>query len=193
MPKAARHPILYDVERWRRYRVWLLLPSAAFTVTAVLLGTLQPASRGAFGYSLVAACLAAIATSLWIRQRFTYLCRKEDQLVIRTMATTRRLSAVDIDRPRLIRLSAVYGRPDRRRKLPRPVDRWLAADAISIKLRDSVDVRALRRIVGPRCIVDGSLVVPLADAPGLLAEVTTFVCPPKQAIAASGRRRGRRR
>ena len=193
MPKASRHPILYDVERWRRYRAWLLVPAAAFAVTAVVLGSLQPASGGAFGYSLVAACLAAIATSLWIRQRFTYLLRKDDQLVIRTMATTRRLSAEDIDRPRLIRLSAVYGRPDRRRQLPRPVDRWLAAEAISIKLRDTVDVRAVRRIVGPRCVVDGSLVVPVADAPGLLAEVTTFVCPPKQVVAGSGRRRGRRR
>ena len=73
MPKAARHPILYDVERWRKYRTWLLLPATVFALTAVFLTVLKPTSGGAFGYAVIAACLYAVASSLWTRQHFTYL------------------------------------------------------------------------------------------------------------------------
>jgi hypothetical protein len=194
LPKAARHPILYDVERWRKYRTWLLLPATVFALTGVFLSILKPTSGGAFGYALTAAALYAVATSLWTRQRFTYLECHDGKLVIRTMASSRRLSGDDIDRARLIRLSAVFHRPERRRLLPRPVERWLATEAISLRLRDGVDLRGLRRVVGPRCIVDDLLVVPVVDAGGLFADLMAQVCPPKPITAGAGqRRRGRRR
>ena len=193
MPKAARHPILYDVERWRRYRTWLLLPATVFALTGVLLSVLRPTAGGSLGYAVVAAALYAVASSLWTRQRFTYLVRENDRLVIRTMAGSRRLGGADIDRARLIRLSAVFNRPDRRRLLPRPTDRWLATEAISLRLRDGVDLRALRRVVGPRCVVDDLLVVPVADAGGLLAEVVKHVSPPPPVATSGGRRRRARR
>jgi hypothetical protein len=192
--QVPRHPILYDVERWRRYRTWLLLPATVFALTAGFLTVLKPAAGGAFSYALVSAGLFAVASSMWTRQRFTYLARDGDALLIRTMASSRRLRAADIDRARLIHLSAVFSRPERRRLLPRPTDRWLATEAVSIRLRDGVDLRALRRLVGPRCVVDDLLVVPVGDAAGLLAELVEHVCPPKPAAPASGqRRRGRRR
>jgi hypothetical protein len=194
LPKAARHPILYDVERWRKYRTWLLLPATVFALTGVFLSILKPTSGGAFGYALTAAALYAVATSLWTRQRFTYLVCEDDKLVIRTMASSRRLSADDIDRARLIRLSAVFHRPERRRLLPRPAERWLATEAISLRLRDGVDLRGLRRVVGPRCVVDDLLVVPVVDAGGLFTDLIAHVCPPKPVTAGAGqRRKGRRR
>jgi hypothetical protein len=194
LPKAARHPILYDVERWRKYRTRLLLPATVFALTGVFLSVLKPAAGGAFGYALVAAALYAVASSLWTRQRYTYLVREGDELVIRTMAASRRLGGGDIDRARLIRLSAVFHRPDRRRLLPRPTERWLATEAISLRLREGVDLRALRRLVGSRCIVDDLLVVPVVDAGGLFAELLAHVCPPKPVLAGTAqRRRGRRR
>ncbi len=194
LPKAARHPILYDVERWRKYRTWLLLPATVFALTGVFLSILRPTAGGAFGYALTAAALYAVASSLWTRQRFTYLVCEGDELVIRTMASTRRLGGSDIDRARLIRLSAVFHRPERRRLLPRPTERWLATEAISLRLRDGVDLRGLRRLVGPRCVVDDLLVVPVADAGGLFADLVAHVCPPKPVTAGTvQRRRGRRR
>ena len=194
MPKAARHPILYDVERWRRYRTWLLLPATVFALTGVLLSVLRPTAGGSLGYAVAASALYAVASSMWTRQRFTYLVRENDRLVIRTMAGSRRLGGADIDRARLIRLSAVFNRPDRRRLLPRPTDRWLATEAISLRLHEGVDLRALRRAVGPRCIVDDLLVVPVVDADGLFAELVAHVCPPKPVPAGGGqRRKGRRR
>jgi hypothetical protein len=194
LPKAARHPILYDVERWRKYRTWLLLPATVFALTGMFLSILKPTSGGAFGYALTAAALYAVASSLWTRQRFTYLVCEDDKLVIRTMASSRRLSGDDIDRARLIRLSAVFQRPERRRLLPRPAERWLATEAISLRLRDGVDLRGLRRVVGARCIVDDLLVVPVVDAGGLFTDLMAHVCPPKPVTAGAGhRRKGRRR
>jgi hypothetical protein len=194
LPKAARHPILYDVERWRKYRSWLLFPATVFALTGVFLSVFKPTAGGAFGYAVVAAALYAVASSLWTRQRFTYLVREGDELVVRTLAASRRLGGADIDRARLIKLAAVFQRPERRRLLPRPTERWLATEAISLRLREGVDLRGLRRVVGQRCIVDDLLVVPVVDADGLFAELVAHVCPPKPVIAGGGqRRRGRRR
>ena len=193
MPKAERHQILYDVERWRKYRTWLLLPATVFGLTAVFVSVLKPTSGGATGYAVGAVALYAFAASLWTRQRFTYLAREGDRLVVRAMASSRSLGAEDIERARVVRLGAVFGRPERRGLLPRPTDQWLATEAVSLRLRDGVDLRALRRVVGARCVVDDLLVVPVVGAEQLLAEITTHVCPPRPVAAAAGQRRKRRR
>jgi hypothetical protein len=193
VPKPARHPILYDVERWRRYRTWLLLPATVFAMTSVFLTVLKPTAGGAFGYALVSAALFAVASSLWTRQRFTFLVREGDALVIRTMASSRRLRAADIERPKVVRLASVFHRPERRSLLPRPTDRWLATDAISMRLGDGVDRRGLRRMIGPRCVVDDILIVPVVDPGGLLDDLLEHVCPPRPVAAGGPRRRGRRR
>jgi len=132
-------PILYDVERWRRYRTWLLLPATVFAMTAIFTTLLKPASGGAFGYAVISAGLALVAVSLWTRQRFSYLAREGDGLVVRSMAANHTLTAGDIERARVVRLSSVFGRPERRGLLPRPAERWLAVEAISVRLRDGVD------------------------------------------------------
>jgi hypothetical protein len=193
LPNAARHPILYDVERWRKYRTLLLLPATVFAMTAIFLTVLKPTAGGAFGYSLVAAALFAIASSLWTRQHFTYLAREGDSLVIRTMAASRRLGASDIERARVVRLGTVFHRPERRHMLPRPTERWLATEAIALRLRDGVDRRALSRLLGPRCVVDDLLVVPVVDPNKLLADLLEHVCPPRPAAAGGGQRRRSRR
>jgi hypothetical protein len=193
VPKPARHPILYDVERWRRYRTWLLLPATVFAMTSVFLTVLKPTAGGAFGYALVSAALFAVASSLWTRQRFTFLVREGDALVIRTMASSRRLRAADIERPKVVRLASVFHRPERRSLLPRPTDRWLATDAISMRLGDGVDRRGLRRMIGPRCVVDDILIVPVVNPSGLLDDLLEHVCPPRPVAAGGPRRRGRRR
>lgn len=190
---AARHPNLYDVDRWRRYRTWLLLPATVFAMTALFTSLLRPSAGTAFGYAVVSAALFAIATSLWTRQRFSYLSCEGDSLVVRAMAANRRLNGEDIERAKVVRLSAVFGRPDRRSLLPRPTERWLATEAISVRLRDGVDRRALRRIAGARCVIDDLLVVPVGDADGLLGELVVHVCPPRAVVSGTPRRRGRRR
>jgi hypothetical protein len=191
---VPHHQILYDVERWRRYRTLLLLPGTVFALTAIFITVLRPTSGGAFGYAIVSVGLFAIASSLWTRQRFTYLAREGDALVVRTMAASRRLGAADIDRARVSKLSAVFSQPERRRLLPRPADRWLPQEAISVRLGEGVDQRALRRLMGPRCVVDDLLVVPVTDPHALLAELLEHVCPPKPVVRSGGqRRRGRRR
>ena len=193
MATAARPPILYDVERWRRYRTWLLLPATVFAMTAIFTTLLKPTSGAAFGYAVVAVALLVVATSLWTRQRFSYLSREGDTLVVRSMAANRSLGAADIERAKVVRLGAVFNRPNRQHLLPRPSERWLNTEAISIRLHDGVDLRGLRRVVGARCVIDDLLVVPVADADGLLSDLLQHVCPPPAAIAGPSRRRGRRR
>jgi hypothetical protein len=190
---GTRHPILYDVERWRRYRTWLLLPATVFAMTALFTPLLNPKSGGAFGYAVVAAALFTLATSLWTRQRFSFLAREGAGLVVRNMAANQTLTAEDIDRAKVVRLSAVFGRPERQRMLPRPIERWLSTEAISIRLTDGVDLRALRRVAGVRCVIDDQLVVPVADADGLLAELLEHVCPPRAGAGGQPPRRRRRR
>ena len=195
MPTVARHHILYDVERWRRARTWLLLPGTVCALTAILVTVLKPASGGALGYTVVAVALYTVATSLWSRQRFSYMACEGDRLVVRTLGSVRRLGGADIDRVRVMRLSAVFNRPDRRGLLPRPTDRWLATDAVAVRLRESADTRGLARMLGRRCVVDDLLLVPVTDSAGLVAElVAAVVPPPVRAQAAAGhRRRSRRR
>ena len=190
-----RHQILYDVERWRRYRTWLLLPATVFVMTAVFLTVLKPQTGGALGYAVAAVALLAFATSLWTRQRFSYLAREGDVLVIRTMAAHRSLGAADIERARVAKLSTVFHRPERRHLLPRPAERWLPTPALMITLTGGVDERALTRILGARGVVDGTLVLPVDNPEGLLEEILEHVCPKSQPRAAGGgaRRRGRRR
>lgn len=130
MATAVRHPILYDVDRWRRYRTWLLLPATVCAMTALLTSLLHPSSGSAFVYAVVSAALFAIATSLWTRQRFSYLARDGDSLVVRA---------------------------------------------------------------GVRCVIDDLLVVPVADADRLLAELLEHVCPQRAVTPATSRRRRRRR
>ena len=133
-------------------------------------------------------------SSLWTRQRFTYLACEGDELVVRTMASSRRLGSAEIERARIVRLASVFQRPERRHLLPHPTERWLATDAMSVRLRNGVDRRALTRLVGARCLVDDLLVVPVVDAEGLVAELVERVCPPRPTTGGGGqRRRGRRR
>lgn len=162
-------------------------------MTAILTTILKPTSGGAFGYAVVSVALLVVAASLWTRQRFSYLSREGDTLVVRSMAANRSLGRGDIDRARVVRLSSVFNRPERQRLLPRPADRWLGTEAISVRLRDGVDLRGLQRVVGVRCIIDDALIVPVADAGGLLAELLEHVCPPPAPTPGSSRRRGRRR
>lgn len=191
---AQRHPILYDVERWRRYRTWLLLPATVFVMTAIFVNVLKPQAGAALGYLVVAVALLAVASSIWTRQHFSYLARSDATLVVRAMAASHRLGAADIDRVRVVKLGSVFQRPERRHLLPRPAERWLSTPALSISLRDGVDTRGLTRILGARGVIDGALVVPVDDAEGLLAELLEHVCPPPQAVSRTApRRRGRRR
>jgi hypothetical protein len=49
-------------------------------------------------------------------------------------------------------------------------------------------------VAGARCVLDDLLVIPVADAHALVAEVQEHVCPqPPAAAPAGARRRGRRR
>lgn len=169
------------------------MPATIAAMTAIFLTILKPTSGGAFGYAVVSAALLAVASSLWTRQHFTFLVREDDALVIRAMSASRRLRTGDIDRVRVVRLASVFHRPERRRLLPRPADRWLATDALTLRLGDGVDRRALSRLVGARCVIDDLLVVPVVDAGGLADELLQHVCPPRPAATGASRRRGRRR
>lgn len=189
---AERHQILYEVERWRRYRTWLLLPATACVLTAVFITVLKPAGGGATSYVLVAALLYAFATSLWTRQRFSYLSSTEHALTVRTLAARRSVTTPEIERARVVRLGAIFNRSDRRGLLPRPAGRWLDTEAIAITMREGVDIAPFRRMVGSRCVIDGQLVVPVVDPQALVAQLHLTGRTPLNG-SRSRRRRGRRR
>lgn len=184
---GPRHRILYDLERWRRYRMLFLLPAAALVVVTGL-NSRQRSSAPLSGY--LAAFLLSLLLSSWLRQRFSYLRVESGELVVHTLVARARVPLASVRRSRVMRLGGAYERPERRRYMPRPPRRWADKEALSLRLGGDVDLVRLRRLLGARCVMDDELVVPLVDSRALLAELGGATRSRAAAVApAPGRRR----
>lgn len=191
-----RHPLLYDVERWRHWRLRLLLLAVVCLLPAVIIGT-RGAQAGLIQfYMLVSAFLFALAFAFWMRARFSWARVEDDALVIRVaLSGKQRIPLEQMRRAKLGRLRSVFDRPEKQRVLPRPRERWLDTETLVLRLdEEGIDLVRLRRLVGPRCLVGRELVLPVVGGPALLGDIESRLAPPPPAPrgGGGGRRRKRR-
>ncbi len=190
-----RHPLLYDVERWRHWRLRLLLLAAVCLLPAVLIGT-----KGSNGgliqfYMLLSAFLFALAFAFWMRARFSWARVEDDALVLRVaLSGKQRIPLAEMRSARMTKLRSVFDRPEKQRVLPRPRERWLDRDTLRLRLdEDAVDLVKLRRLLGPRCVIGRELVLPVLDGPRLLGDIESRIAPQRAPAAAGGGGRRRKR
>lgn len=192
--KPRRHAILYDVERWRKNRTILLLPGTVFLMVTIFSTTLRSNGGSTSFYSLVGAFLYALAASFWTRQRFSYVAVDGDHLALRMMLSRQRIPLSDVRRGRVARLASKFSRPERKRLLPRPRERWLERDAVILRLDTAVqDLVKLSRLLGPRGLDGNDLILVVADPDALLAEIEAARPAPAPAPVVAARPRRRRR
>lgn len=192
-PMAQRHPILYELDRWRRYRWWLLWGATIATLTGIFVSIRFPQQlQTANTWLLVAACCWAFASSLWVRQRFSYVALDGDRLQVRMLGGRTTLEASAIRRVRVIRTAAAFERPERRRFRPRPDRRWSQTETLVIRLKQAPPDR-LRRLLGRRCVFDDEIVLPVDDAAGLGHELERLVAPAAAPATARPAKKRRRR
>jgi len=189
-----RHPLLYDVERWRHWRLRLLLLAAVCLLPAVVIGT-----KGSQGgliqfYMLVSAFLFALAFAFWLKARFSWARVEDDALVIRVaLSGKQRIPLEQMRRAKLARLRSVFDRPEKQRLLPRPRERWLDTETLLVRLdEDGIDLVRLRRLLGARCLIGRELVLPVVGGPQLLGDIQSRLAPLPAATGGGGRRRKRR-
>jgi hypothetical protein len=190
-----RHPLLYDVERWRRWRLRLLALATVCLMPALIIGTKSANGGLVQFYLLISAFLYALALVFWIRARFSWARVEGDALVIRVALSGRQSIPVStMHRARLAKLRSVFDRPEKVRALPRPHNVWLDREALTVRLdEDAGDLVRLRRLVGPRSLIGRDLVLPVVDGPGLLGELDTLLAPQHASATSGGGRRRKRR
>jgi hypothetical protein len=191
-----RHPLLYDVERWRRWRLRLLLLATVCLLPGIIIGPRSSSNGGLIQfYLLVSAFLYALALVFWLRARFSWAGVQDEGLVIRVALSGRQTIPVsEMHRPRLSKLRSVFDRPEKQRALPRPYSHWLDREAFMVRLdEDAGDLVKLRRLVGPRCLIGRDLVLPVVDGRGLLGDVESRIAPQRTPAASGGGRRRKRR
>ena len=192
---GARHPILYELSRWQRYRTLLLFSATVSIMTALFLTFLKPGSAATAGQFLVIATgLYSLATSLWLRQRFSYASFDGEAITVRMMFLRERLPLAEVRRLKVMRLLGAFDRPERRRYQPRPRHRWTDADAVVVRVAEERALR-VRRVLGRRSVFDDEVILPVADAAALGADVQAALrrLHPAGAGAAQRSRKRRRR
>lgn len=191
-----RHPLLYDVERWRRWRWRLLLLATVCLLPQIVIGPRSSNNSGLIQfYVLLAAFLYALAFVFWMRARFSWARVEDDALVIRVALSGRQRIPVEVmRRARLGKLRSVFDRPEKQRALPRPHAAWLDREALMLRLDDDAgDLVRLRRLVGPRCMIGRDLVLPVVDGPGLLGDIDSRLAPLRAPATTTGGGRRRKR
>ena len=190
-----RHPLLYDVERWRHWRLRLLALAVVCALPALIIGTQGKNSGLIQFYLLLSAFLFALAFAFWLRGRFSWARVEDDALVIRVaLSGKQRIPVGQVRRAKLAKLRSVFDRPEKQRSLPRPRERWLDREALLLRLdEDAVDLVRLRRLLGPRCVIGRDLVLPVVDGPRLLGEIASRIAPEPPPVGAGGGRRRKRR
>ena len=191
-----RHPLLYELERWRRWRWRLILLGVLCLAPGVIIGT-RGANAGLIQfYMLLSAFLFALAFAFWIRSRFSWARVEDDDLVLRVaLSGKQRIPLAEMRRAKMTRLRSVFDRPEKLRSLPRPHARWLDQEALLVRLdEDAIDLVRLRRLLGARCLVGRELVLPVVDGPHLLGDIESRIAPQRApALAGTGGRRRKRR
>jgi hypothetical protein len=192
-----RHPLLYDVERWRQWRFRLLGLAVVCLLPAILAGVRPSQANSAVTqlYSLLAAFLFALALMFWLRARSSYMQVDGDELVVRVAVSGRqRIPLSEVRRARLAKLRTVFDKPEMKRLRPRPYPKWQDREALVLRVEgDAVNLVRLRRLLGARCLIGNELVVPVVDGPGLLGEIESVINPRRPPAASGGSRRRKRR
>jgi hypothetical protein len=191
---TRRHAILYDVDRWRRFRLPLLLFATACLLATLLQPLLQhgKSAGGTAPLSFLGAAFYGFAFNFWLRQRYSTLAVEGGDLVIRRTGMSQRIPLAEVRRARVARVSATANKPERRRVLPRPVARWLDTEALTLRLDTPAEqLVKLRRLLGRQFLFENDLVVPVVDAEGLLREIEEAMPRPDPAPPAARRRRRR--
>jgi len=190
---VRRHALLYDIERWRRFRLPLLV-IATGCLGAVLIGSFvrASASSGTSPLSFLGAGFYGLAFNLWLRKRFSSLAVEKGCLVVRRIGATARLPLVHVRRARVGRVSVIVNRPDRQRRLPRPASRWLAEEALIVRFDvDPQELVRVGRLLGRPFLFESDLVAPVVDPHGLLREIDEAMPEPEPPVPGPRRRRRR--
>ena len=189
---GERHPVLYELSRWQRFRTLLLFSATVAGMTALFLTVLRPASTAAGQFLVMATALYSLAASFWLRQRFSYASFDGEELRVRMMFLKERRPVDELGRVKVMRLLGAFDRPERRRYQPRPRHRWVDAEALVLRL--SADrARRLRRVLGRRNVFDDEVILPVSDADGLRAELQAALRRRPPAVPAASRRQRKRR
>src|SRR5258708_26187131 len=164
-----RHPLLYDVERWRQWRFRLLGLAVVCLLPAILAAARPSQSNSAITqvYSLIAAFLFALALMFYLRSRSSYMQVDGDDLVVKIAISGRqRIPLDEVRRARLAKLRSVFDKPEMSRLRPRPYPRWQDREALVLPIEsEAVDLVKLPRMLGPRCVLGRHALVPLGDPP----------------------------
>jgi hypothetical protein len=195
--QIRRHAILYDIERWRRYRWPLFILATVFLFATLLAPAFTHGKSGGVTtatapLSFAGAALYGFAFNFWLRQRYSSLAVDGEDLVVRRTGMSQRIPLTDVKRARVARIAATANKPERRRILPRPAERWLETEALTLRL----DVPAeqlvrLRRLLGRYYVFENDLVVPVTDPDGLLRDIEEAMPKPDPGTAPARRRRRR--
>ena len=192
---VRRHAILYDIDRWRRYRLPLFVLATAFlgaTLVAPAFNHGKSGGPATAPLSFAGAALYGFAFNFWLRQRFSSLAVEGEDLVVRRTGMKQRVPLAEVRRARIARISATANRPERRRVLPRPQARWLETEALTLRLDTPADqLVRLRRLLGRQYLFENDLVVPVTDAVGLLQDIEAGMPRPEPGPAPARRRRRR--
>jgi hypothetical protein len=192
---VRRHAILYDIDRWRRYRLPLFLTATAFLFATLLAPAFNHGKAGgtwSAPLSFAGAALYGFAFNFWLRQRFSSLAVEDEALVVRRTGMKQRIPLIDVKRARVARISATANKPERRRVLPRPAARWLETEALTLRIElEESDLVKLRRLLGRYYLFENDLVVPVTDPAGLLREIEEAMPKPDPGPAPARRRRRR--
>jgi len=189
-----RHPLLYDVERWRQWRFRLLLLAVVCLLPAILAGA-RPSQAANSSitqlYSLLAAFLLALLLMFWVRSRGSWMQVDGDDLVVKIAISGRqRIPLAEVRRARMAKLRSVFDKPEMKRLRPRPYPKWQDREALVLRIEsDAVDLVKLRRMLGPRCVLGRDVMVPVVDGPGLLKEIERVIAPAQKSAARQPRKR----
>jgi hypothetical protein len=192
---VRRHAILYDIDRWRRYRLPLFLIATAFLLATLLAPALNHGKAGgawSAPLSFAGAALYGFLLNFWLRQRFSSLAVEGENLAVRRTGMNMRIPLTDVKRARVARISATANKPERRRILPRPAAKWLETEALTLRLDIAAeDLVKLRRLLGRYYVFENDLVVPVTDPEGLLREIEEGMPRPEPGPPQPRRRRRR--
>ena len=191
----TRHPLLFDVERWRSHRVFLLGPATVGLMVCVLtLATRRDQAAQVvpfYGGLAVVGYLGALV--YWLPVRLRWIAVDGPAIVVHS---ARRGHSVPLDRvrrARLTRLGGIFDRPERRRLLPGRGRKLLTRDTVVVRLdrEDVADLVAVRRVLGRACVIGEDLVLAVPDCGALLAAIDRRRPAAPSAATRRGRRRGR--
>ncbi|HYA00932.1 MAG TPA: hypothetical protein VEK76_11355 [Candidatus Binatia bacterium] len=191
-----RHPNLYDRDRWRRYGYALAFAGIVLMGGGLAIdGFQRTTDQPGILWVVLGTASVGLATSFWLRQRYSYVQLLDQQLEFRVLLVSQRIDLAEIRRARVGRLGSALEKLGGGRQAIRTPSRWQDIEALILRLRQPDDGR-LRRLLSRRCVFEDEVVVPVADAAGLQRGIEAALARTashEPAVRSTSRRRGRRR